>query len=62
MAEPHRFSNDEKYFVNAVANLSAIAFENVQVYKSVQKNNEKLKHNLEEWRQVVEMERPLWTL
>jgi GAF domain-containing protein len=61
MAEPHRFSNDEKYFVNAVANLSAIAFENAQVYKSVQKNNEKLKHNLEEWRQVVEMERPLWT-
>jgi GAF domain-containing protein len=58
--EIHRFTRSEIYFTNAVASLSAIAFDNARFNKSVQRNNEKLKQDLEELKQLIEMERPLW--
>jgi GAF domain-containing protein len=47
-AEPHKFSNDEKYFASAVASLAAVAIENARWYKAVKADNAKLKKELME--------------
>jgi GAF domain-containing protein len=44
--EPHEFTEDDKYFVSAVASLAAVALENARWYKSVKQNNAKLKKEL----------------
>jgi len=49
-AERHEFTEDEIDFVQAVADLGAIALENVRLYESVQKNYEELRQEMLEWR------------
>ena len=45
-SEPHEFTMDEMYFVSAVASLSAIAMENVRLYKNIQQDNRKLRQEI----------------
>lgn len=49
-AEKHEFTEDEIDFVQAVANLGAIALENVRLYENVKKNYEELRQEMLEWR------------
>ena len=49
-SEPHYFTEDEIYFVSAVANLGAIALENAELYEYVQKSHETVRRELLEWR------------
>jgi GAF domain-containing protein len=49
-AEHRHFTEDDVYFVQAVANLGAIALENAKLYESVRKDNEVLRRELLEWR------------
>jgi len=49
-AERRHFTADDIYFVQAVANLGAIALENAKLYESVHKDNEALRRELLEWR------------
>ncbi len=47
-AEPHQFSDDNVYFVNAVASLSAVALEHARSSRTIQQDYEMLKQeNLE---------------
>jgi GAF domain-containing protein len=48
-AEPYQFTLDDMYFVGAVANLGAIALENVRLYEAVQKDYEVLRQEMLEW-------------
>jgi GAF domain-containing protein len=48
--ERRQFTADDIYFVQAVANLGAIALENAKLYESVHKDNEALRRELLEWR------------
>jgi GAF domain-containing protein len=43
-AEPRHFTEDDTYFVAAVANLGAIALENARLYDSLQRDYNSLKH------------------
>jgi GAF domain-containing protein len=43
-AEPRQFTEDDIYFVSAVANLGAIALENARLYDSLQRDYNALKH------------------
>ncbi len=43
-AEPRQFTEDDIYFVSAVANLGAIALENARLYASLQRDYNALKH------------------
>ena len=45
-AEPRHFTNDDIYFVGAVANLGAIALENIRLYESVQKDYEEFRQDM----------------
>lgn len=47
-ADHRHFSEDEVYFANAVASLSAISLENARLYRSIQQDNEMLKYELME--------------
>jgi GAF domain-containing protein len=47
-AEPRHFTEEEIYFISAIANLSAISLENARLYKTTQQDNEMLKHDLAE--------------
>ena len=48
--DPRHFTNDEIFFVNAAANLGAIALENAWLYESVEKDYEALRQDMLEWR------------
>lgn len=49
-AEPRRFSDDDIYFVQAVANLGAIALENARLYTSCQKAYDSLSQDFVDYR------------
>ena len=49
-SEPHYFTEEEIYFVSAVANLGAIALENAELYEYVHKDYETVRRELLEWR------------
>jgi len=49
-SEQHEFAEDEIYFVQAVANLGAIALENVRLYETVKKDYDELRQEMLEWR------------
>jgi GAF domain-containing protein len=46
--EPHQFTADDKYVVSAFASLAAVALENERWYRSVKRDNDKLKQELME--------------
>jgi GAF domain-containing protein len=46
-SELYEFTKDEIHFASAVASLSAIALENARFYESVQRDNEKLRQELQ---------------
>jgi len=52
-AEPRHFTMDDIYFVGAVANLGAIALENVRLYESVQKDYEVFRRDMLDWRAAL---------
>jgi len=52
-AEPRRFSDDEIYFIGAVANLGAIALENARLYEACQKDYEEFRGDMLEWRAAL---------
>jgi len=52
-AEPHHFTMDDMYFVGAVANLGAIALENIRLYESVQKDYDAFRAEMLEWRAAL---------
>jgi GAF domain-containing protein len=49
-AKPYRFSNDDRYFVETVANLGAIALENVRAHDIIQKDYEAFRREMLQWR------------
>lgn len=49
-SERREFTEDDIYFVRAVANLGAIALENARLYETVNKNYEDLRQEMLEWR------------
>ena len=49
-AKPYHFSDDEIYFVEAVANLGARALENARLYDSVQKDYDAFRCEMLQWR------------
>lgn len=64
-AEQRQFSEDDIYFVQAVANLGAIAMENARLYESIQKDYEQLRQEMLEWRASLASSgtpRSLWFL
>lgn len=48
-SEPYAFSQDDTYFVWAVANLGAIALANARLYETVQKDHRVLAAEVQEW-------------
>jgi len=52
-AEPRHFTMDDMYFVGAVANLGAIALENIRLYDTVQKDYEAFRRDMLEWRAAL---------
>jgi GAF domain-containing protein len=52
-SEKREFSDDDIYFIHAVANLGAIALENARLYETVQKNYEDLRQEMLEWRTAM---------
>jgi len=52
-AEPYHFTADDMYFVGAIANLGAIALENVRLYDAVQKDYEVFRRDMLEWRAAL---------
>ena len=52
-AEPYHFTLDDIYFVGAVANLGAIALENIRLYEAVQKDYEAFRRDMLEWRAAL---------
>ena len=51
--EPRYFTDDDIYFVGAVANLGAIALENARLHDSVKKDYEELRRDVSEWRAAL---------
>jgi GAF domain-containing protein len=49
-SEPFHFTNDDIYFVGAVANLGAIVLENAKLYEFVHKDYVTIRRELLEWR------------
>jgi GAF domain-containing protein len=49
-SEPRHFDSDDIYFVQAVANLGAIALENAELYEFVHKDYMTVRRELLEWR------------
>jgi len=52
-AEPRDFTDDDLYFVRAVANLGAIALENGRMYEDCQKSQEECRQQMLEWRAAL---------
>ncbi len=48
--KPYRFSKDDIYFVETVANLGAIALENVRAHDIIQKDYEAFRREMLQWR------------
>jgi len=48
-AEPRHFTQDDMYFVGAVANLGAIALENAKLYDSAKWDYDELRRDIAEW-------------
>ena len=51
--EPYYFTADDMYFVGSVANLGAIALENVKLYEAVQKEYGAFRQEMLQWRAVL---------
>jgi GAF domain-containing protein len=49
-ARPYRFTRDDIYFVETVANLAAIALENARAHEIIQKDYETLRREMLQWR------------
>jgi len=49
-SEKREFNENDTYFVQAVANLGAIALENARLYENIQKNYDDLRQEMLEWR------------
>jgi len=49
-SKPYHFGEDEVYFVEAVANLGAIALENARLYEAVQKDYDAFRREMLQWR------------
>jgi GAF domain-containing protein len=49
-SKPYHFSDDEIYFVEAVANPGAIAMENARLYDTVQKDYDAFRSDMLQWR------------
>ena len=49
-SKPYHFGEDEVYFVEAVANLGAIALENARLYETVQKDSDAFRRDVLQWR------------
>ncbi len=52
-SEPRQFTEDDIYFVEAIANLGAIALENARLYDSVQKDYDALRQDMLQWRSAL---------
>ncbi len=51
--EPRHFTNDDIYFLGAVAHLGAIALENARLYDAVQKDYDTFRRDMLEWRAAL---------
>ncbi len=49
-AKPYRFTKDDIYFAETIANLSAVALENVRAYDIIQKDYETFRREMLQWR------------
>jgi len=49
-SKPYHFGEDDIYFVEAVANLGAIALENARLYEAVQKDYDAFRREMLQWR------------
>ena len=49
-SKPYHFAEDDVYFVEAVANLGAIALENARLYEAVQKDYNAFRREMLQWR------------
>ncbi len=52
-SEPYQFTKDDIYFVEAVANVGAIALENTRLYDSCQKDYDALRRDILQWRSAL---------
>ncbi len=52
-AKPYRFTKDDIYFAETVANLGAIALENLRAYDIIQKDYEAFRREMLEWRAAL---------
>ena len=52
-SEPRQFTRNDIYFAEAVANLGAIALENVRLYESVRKDHDALRRDMLQWRSAL---------
>jgi len=49
-AKPYRFTDDDIHFVETMANLGAVALENLRAYDIIQKDYETLRREMLQWR------------
>jgi GAF domain-containing protein len=49
-AKPYRFTRDDIYFVETIANIGAVALENLRAYAIVQKDYETFRREMLQWR------------
>ena len=49
-SQPYRFTKEDFYFVEAVANFGAIALENARLYETLQKDYEAFRQDMLQWR------------
>lgn len=49
-AKPYRFTKDDTNFVETVANLAAVALENIRAYDIIQKDYETFRREMLQWR------------
>ena len=52
-AKPFRFSRDDIHFIETVANLGAVALENLRAYDILQKDYETFRQDMLEWRAAL---------
>jgi len=49
-AKPYRFTKDDINFVETIANLAAVALENLRAYDIIQKDYETFRRDMLQWR------------
>ncbi len=49
MAEPHEFTEEERRFLMAAADIAALCIENARLYQELQAENERLRADLRDW-------------